>query len=117
MWLHICASARDCAGWPIKESFTIWHKIGILTCDAGAIVGLAAMGHQAVRNALFPNLHTYLGLLQTAIHTSDNEMKRFEGCQCFGALLNAVGMAMRDRIKYDLIGLWLMGYDMHCCTP
>lgn len=57
------------------------------------------MGHQAVRNALFPNLHAYLALLHTAIQSSDNEMKRYEACQCFGALLNAVGMALRDLIK------------------
>ena len=68
----------------------------------GAIVGLTLMGHQAVRNALFPNLHLYLNLLQTAIHNSNNEMKRFEGCKCFGALLHAVGMAMRDLMKCAL---------------
>ena len=62
-------------------------------------MGLTFMGHQAVRNALFPNLYLYLDLLQTAIHNSNNEMKRFEGCKCFGALLHAVGMAMRDLIK------------------
>ena len=66
---------------------------------AGAIVGLTALGHQAVRNALYPNLAPYLSLLQQQMHQSSNEMKRFEAYKCFGALLQAAGLAIRDRIK------------------
>ena len=62
-------------------------------------MGLTALGHQAVRNALYPNLQPYLELLQKEMRQSDNEMKRFEAYKCFGALLHAAGMASRDRIK------------------
>jgi len=66
---------------------------------AGAIVGLTALGHQAVRNALYPNLHPYLALLQDQMQQSGNEMKRYEAYKCFGALLHAAGAAIRDRVK------------------
>lgn len=67
-------------------------------CGAGAIVGLTHMGHEAVRTALFPNLATYLATLQQAIQQSNNQMQKAEAHHCFGVLLHAVGLAMRDRI-------------------
>lgn len=70
-----------------------------LTTHYGAIVGLTALGHQAVRNALYPNLHPYLALLQDQMQQSGNEMKRYEAYKCFGALLHAAGAAIRDRVK------------------
>ena len=70
------------------------------TCvGAGAIVGLTALGHQAVRNALYPNLQPYLALLHKEMQSPDNEMKRFEAHKCFGALLAAAGMAIGERTK------------------
>lgn len=62
-------------------------------------MGLTALGHQAVRTALFPNLPPYLPLLQEQMHQSSNEMKRYEAYKCFGALLHAAGSAVRERIK------------------
>ena len=62
-------------------------------------MGLAALGHQAVRNALYPNLEPYLALLHKEMQLPGNEMKRFEAYKCFGALLHAAGMAIRDRVK------------------
>lgn len=62
-------------------------------------MGLTALGHQAVRNALYPNLQPYLALLHKEMQLSSNAMKRFEAYKCFGALLAAAGMAIRDRIK------------------
>ncbi|DBA87405.1 hypothetical protein WJX77_003935 [Trebouxia sp. C0004] len=70
-----------------------------LTTHYGAIVGLTALGHQAVRNALYPNLHPYLALLQEQMQQSGNEMKRYEAYKCFGALLHAAGAAIRERVK------------------
>lgn len=72
---------------------------GIFCNNAGAIVGLTALGHQAVRNALYPNLHPYLALLQDQMQQCGNEMKRYEAYKCFGALLHAAGAAIRDRVK------------------
>ena len=72
----------------------------VIFCNiVGAIVGLTALGHQAVRNALYPNLHPYLALLQDQMQQSGNEMKRYEAYKCFGALLHAAGAAIRDRVK------------------
>ena len=73
-------------------------------------MGLTALGHQAVRNALYPNLQPYLALLQSEMQASGNEMKRYEAYKCFGALLHAAGMAIRDRVKY----VALQCYD-DCC--
>ncbi|KAL3148177.1 hypothetical protein ABBQ38_014457 [Trebouxia sp. C0009 RCD-2024] len=70
-----------------------------LTTHYGAIVGLAALGHQAVRNALYPTLQPYLALLHKEMQLPSNEMKRFEAYKCFGALLDAAGKAVRDRVK------------------
>ena len=74
-------------------------------------MGLTALGHQAVRNALYPNLAPYLSLLQQQMHQGSNEMKRFEAYKCFGALLQAAGLAIRDRIKYAF--LLLLWYGLH----
>ena len=62
-------------------------------------MGLTALGHQTVRNALYPNLQPYLALLHKEMQQSGNEMKLFEAYKCSGALLHAAGMAIRDRIK------------------
>lgn len=62
-------------------------------------MGLAGLGHQAVRNALYPNLQPYLTLLQKEMQQGGNEMKRYEAYKCFGALLHAAGSAIRDRVK------------------
>ncbi|KAL0022759.1 hypothetical protein WJX79_000193 [Trebouxia sp. C0005] len=74
-----------------------------LTTHYGAIVGLTALGHQAVRNALYPNLHPYLALLQEQMQQPGNEMKRYEAYKCFGALLHAAGAAIRDRVKSTML--------------
>lgn len=76
----------------IKRAHRAW------SVGAGAIVGLAALGHQAVRNALYPSLQPYLALLHKEMQLPGNEMKRFEAYKCFGALLNAAGKAIRDRV-------------------
>ena len=52
-----------------------------------------------MRNALYPNLQPYLALLHKEMQLPGNEMKRFEAYKCFGALLGAAGMAIRDRVK------------------
>ena len=79
---------------------TRYSAVKVPFCDnAGAIVGLTALGHQAVRNALYPNLHPYLALLQEQMQQPGNEMKRYEAYKCFGALLHAAGAAIRDRVK------------------
>jgi len=84
-------------------------------CIVGAIVGLTALGHQAVRNALYPNLQPYIALLQKEMQQSGNEMKRYEAYKCFGALLHAAGMAIRDRVKYGQLCMFIYVCMSVCC--
>ena len=55
-------------------------------------MGLTALGHQAVRNALYPNLHPYLALLQDQMQQSGNEMKQYEAYKCFGRCCMLLGL-------------------------
>ncbi len=88
------------SGAPKPPLTTHYDVLKVTFCNnAGAIVGLTALGHQGVRNALYPNLQPYLALLQEQMQQSGNEMKRYEAYKCFGALLHAAGAAIRDRVK------------------
>lgn len=72
--------------------------------DAGAIVGLAALGPQAVRMQLLPNLEPYVELLEAQMRAGQgappqrDEIRRQEATRCYGALLAAAAGAMYDRI-------------------
>ncbi|ONI18262.1 hypothetical protein PRUPE_3G206000 [Prunus persica] len=72
-----------------------------LTQHYGAIQGLAALGPSVVRLLVLPNLETYLRLLEPELllDKQKNEMKRHEAWRVYGALLNAAGQCIYDRLK------------------
>ena len=63
------------------------------------MVGLVALGHQTVRQVLLPKLAAYLTVLEPQMQQGDHELTRFEAYKVHGALLQASGMAMHDRIR------------------
>ncbi|BBG99930.1 TATA BOX ASSOCIATED FACTOR II 59 [Prunus dulcis] len=72
-----------------------------LTQHYGAIQGLAALGPSVVRLLVLPNLESYLRLLEPELllDKQKNEMKRHEAWRVYGALLNAAGQCIYDRLK------------------
>ncbi|CAN6701892.1 unnamed protein product [Malus baccata var. baccata] len=72
-----------------------------LTQHYGAIQGLAALGPNVVRLLVLPNLESYLRLLEPELllDKQKNEMKRHEAWRVYGALLNAAGQCIYDRLK------------------
>ncbi|XP_027341337.1 transcription initiation factor TFIID subunit 6-like isoform X2 [Abrus precatorius] len=67
----------------------------------GAIKGIAALGSRLVRLLILPNLEPYLHLLEPEmqLEKQSNEMKRQEAWQVYGALLDAVGRCMHEKVK------------------
>ncbi|XP_050138102.1 transcription initiation factor TFIID subunit 6-like [Malus sylvestris] len=67
----------------------------------GAIQGIAALGPTVVRLLILPNLDSYMQLLEPEmiIEKQKNEIKRQEAWRVYGALLNAAGQCMHDRLK------------------
>lgn len=67
----------------------------------GAIQGLAALGPTVVRLLILPNLDSYMQLLEPEmiLEKQKNELKRQEAWRVYGALLNAAGQCMHDRLK------------------
>ncbi|XP_030542892.1 transcription initiation factor TFIID subunit 6-like isoform X1 [Rhodamnia argentea] len=67
----------------------------------GAIKGLAALGPSVVRLLIIPNLEPYLQLLSSELlpENQRNEIKRLEAWRVYGALLNAAGLCMYNRLK------------------
>ncbi|EEF33418.1 transcription initiation factor tfiid, putative [Ricinus communis] len=72
-----------------------------LTQHYGAIQGLAALGPNVVRFLVLPNLKPYLQVLEPEmlLEKQKNEMKRHEAWLVYGALLNAAGQCLYDRLK------------------
>ncbi|KAB2613512.1 transcription initiation factor TFIID subunit 6-like [Pyrus ussuriensis x Pyrus communis] len=72
-----------------------------LTQHYGAIQGLAALGPNVVPLLVLPNLESYLRLLEPELllDKQKNEMKRHEAWRVYGALLNAAGQCIYDRLK------------------
>eukprot|EP00891_Asterochloris_glomerata_P007197 jgi/Astpho2/7197/e_gw1.00113.34.1_t len=84
----------------VKALNTAWQQLSNpLTTHYGAVVGLVALGHQTVRQVLLPNLAAYLTVLEPQMQQGDHELTRFEAYKVHGALLQASGMAMHDRIR------------------
>ncbi|CAN1221353.1 Transcription initiation factor TFIID subunit 6 [Linum grandiflorum] len=67
----------------------------------GAIQGLAALGASVVRLLILPNIEPYLLFLEPAmlLEKQKNEMKRYEAWRVYGALMNAAGLCLHDRLK------------------
>lgn len=85
----------------VKALNTAWQQLSNpLTTHYGAVVGLVALGHQTVRQVLLPNLAAYLTVLEPQMQQGDHELTRFEAYKVHGALLQASGMAMHDRIRH-----------------
>ena len=101
---HACHGAQ----WPrvfrIEPQALVQLLQELLAWDAGAIVGLAALGPQAVRMQLLPNLEPYVELLEGLMgagpgaQPQHDEIRRLEAARCYGALLAAAAGAMYDRI-------------------
>lgn len=72
-----------------------------LTQHYGAIRGLSALGSRVVRLLVLPNLELYLHLLAPELspETQQNEMKRYEAWRVYGALLNASGACVYEKVK------------------
>lgn len=72
-----------------------------LTQHYGAVQGLAALGPNVVRLLLLPNLGPYLSLLEPEmlLEKQKNEVKRHEAWRVYGALLQAAGQCIYDRVK------------------
>lgn len=72
-----------------------------LTQHYGAVQGLAALGPNVVRLLLLPNLGPYLSLLEPEmlLEKQKNEVKRHEAWRVYGALLQAAGQCIYDRLK------------------
>ncbi|GLJ09467.1 hypothetical protein SUGI_0110160 [Cryptomeria japonica] len=72
-----------------------------LTQHYGAIQGLAAMGPSVVRLLILPNLEPYLKLLEPemVLESQKNEIKRHEAWRVYGALLQAAGRCIFERVK------------------
>uniref|UniRef100_A0A2P2K352 Uncharacterized protein MANES_03G135700 n=2 Tax=Rhizophora mucronata TaxID=61149 RepID=A0A2P2K352_RHIMU len=67
----------------------------------GAIQGLAALGSSVVRLLILPNLEPYLMLLEPEmlLEKQKNEVKRQEAWRVYGALIQATGLCLYDRLK------------------
>ncbi|KAH9294357.1 hypothetical protein KI387_040439, partial [Taxus chinensis] len=72
-----------------------------LTQHYGAIQGLAAMGPSVARLLILPNLEPYLRLLEPemVLESQKNEIKRHEAWRVYGALLQAAGRCIFERVK------------------
>ncbi|CAN6471833.1 unnamed protein product [Victoria cruziana] len=72
-----------------------------LTQHYGAIQGLAALGTAVIRLLILPNLGVYLQVLEPEmqLETQKNEIKRHEAYRVYGALLQAAGKCLSERLK------------------
>ncbi|XP_031490378.1 transcription initiation factor TFIID subunit 6 [Nymphaea colorata] len=72
-----------------------------LTQHYGAIQGLAALGTGVIRLLILPNLEVYLQMLEPEmqLETQNNEIKRHEAYRVYGALLQAAGKCLSERLK------------------
>ncbi|KAG4923849.1 hypothetical protein JHK87_049389 [Glycine soja] len=67
----------------------------------GAIKGIEALGSRLIRLLILPNLEPYLHLLEPEMQPEkqENEMKRHEAWQVYGALLGAAGQCVHEKVK------------------